>query len=205
MDPDNQEVWQYHVDIAKEAIGWGFDEINLDYVRFPSDGATSNMIFPDWSKTTSTKPEVIRNFFAYYSDHLKDEPAYLSADLFGLTTTVRNDMNIGQLLENAAPYFDYICPMVYPSHYPTEYMKFKNPADHPYEVIANAIKVGNKRLASTTPDRAQLRPWIQDFNLGAMYTADMIKQEIKAAGDNGADGFLVWDPKNLYTWAALQK
>ena len=204
VDPANPAIWDYHVAIAKEAINLGFDEINLDYVRFPSDGAISVMTFPFW-KGEGTKADVIRNFFSYFSDKLKDEPAYLSVDLFGLTTTAKNDMNIGQLLENASPYFDYICPMVYPSHYPNGYLGYKNPAEHPYEIVFGAVKSGNARLASsTTPRRAQIRPWIQDFNLGAIYTANMVRQQIKASSDAGGDGFLVWDPKNIYTWEGLK-
>ncbi|MEI7451650.1 MAG: putative glycoside hydrolase [Candidatus Falkowbacteria bacterium] len=201
LDTSNPEVWKYHVAIAKEAIGLGFDEINLDYVRFPSDGAISDMSFPYLGK--QTKADALRNFFAYFSQQLKDEPAYLSVDLFGLTTTVKNDMNIGQVIENAAPYFDYICPMVYPSHYPNGFLGFKNPADHPYEVIYKAIKSGDSRIKAVSDNRAVLRPWIQDFNMGAIYTASMIKQELKASADAGGDGYLVWDPKNVYTWLAF--
>lgn len=203
LDPANPEVWDYHIDIAKEAIALGFDEINLDYVRFPSDGSMSAMKFTKWTDGSS-KAEVIKKFFAYFRAGLKNEPAYISADLFGLTTTVKNDMNIGQILENAAPYFDYICPMVYPSHYPKGYLKFNNPADHPYEIIYRAIKTANERLATTTDSIAEIRPWIQDFNLGAVYSAAMIKKELAASADAGGVGYLVWDPKNIYTWEAYE-
>jgi hypothetical protein len=204
VDPANPELWQYHVDIAKEVIGYGFDEINLDYVRFPSDGAISVMSFP-YYKIEKGKAETIREFFAYFSSALSKEPAYLSVDLFGLTTSVQGDMNIGQVLENAAPYFDYVCPMVYPSHYPKNYMGFANPADHPYDIVFSAITQGNAKLATTTGFyKAQLRPWIQDFNLGAMYTPNMIKEQIRAGSDAKADGYLVWDAKNTYTWEGLR-
>ncbi|MFA4942408.1 MAG: putative glycoside hydrolase [Patescibacteria group bacterium] len=203
LDPANSAVWKYHAEIAKEAIKLGFDEINLDYIRFPSDGAISAMSFPSW-KNNGTKAEVIKRFFAFFAKELSGEPAYTSADLFGLTTTIKNDMNIGQLLENAAPYFDYLCPMVYPSHYPNGYLGYKNPADHPYEIIFKAITSANERLASSTPVRAKIRPWIQDFDLGASYTAEMIKLEIKANKDAKGFGYLVWDPRNVYTWEAFK-
>lgn len=201
LDPSNPEVWQYHVDIAKEVVGIGFDEVNLDYVRFPSDGPISAMSFPKWQEQGS-KADVIRDFFAYFSDKMKDEPAYISADLFGMTTTVTNDMNIGQLLENATPYFDYICPMVYPSHYPDGYLGLADPAAHPYELIFNDISVANTRLS--TSSKAKIRPWIQDFNLGAIYDENMIRKELEANTDAGGYGYLVWDPKNIYTFAAYK-
>jgi hypothetical protein len=201
LDPSNPEVWQYHIDIAKEVVEIGFDEVNLDYVRFPSDGQISAMSFPKWQEQ-GTKAEVIRDFFSYFSDKMKDEPAYTSADLFGMTTTITNDMNIGQILENAAPYFDYICPMVYPSHYPVGYLGISDPASNPYEVIFNDISKANERLG--TSSRAHIRPWLQDFNLGAIYDINMIKQEIRANTDAGGYGYLVWDPKNIYTFEAYK-
>ncbi|PIZ11589.1 hypothetical protein COY54_00130 [Candidatus Falkowbacteria bacterium CG_4_10_14_0_8_um_filter_41_36] len=203
LDPSNPAVWKYHTEIAQEAIGLGFDEINLDYVRFPSDGAISVMVFPKWGNN-GTKAEVIKRFFTFFSKELMTEPAYTSVDLFGLTAAVNNDMNIGQVLENATPYFDYVCPMVYPSHYPNGYLGYNNPADYPYEIIFKAVETANERMATGTPPRAKIRPWIQDFDLGATYTAGMIKKEIKAIKDASGFGYLVWDPKNLYTWEAFQ-
>ncbi|PIT94751.1 hypothetical protein COT98_02215 [Candidatus Falkowbacteria bacterium CG10_big_fil_rev_8_21_14_0_10_39_9] len=203
LDPANSAVWKYHTEIAKEAIGLGFDEVNLDYVRFPSDGAISTMVFPKWNNE-GTKADVLRKFFAFFAKELINEPAYTSVDLFGLTTTVKNDMNIGQLLENATPYFDYVCPMVYPSHYPNGYLGFSNPADHPYEIISKAVKTANERIASSTPIRAKIRPWIQDFDLEAVYTASMIRKQIQASKDAGGYGYLAWDPKNIYTLEAFK-
>jgi len=202
LDPSNSAVWKYHTEIAREAINIGFNEINLDYVRFPSDGAISVMVFPKWKD--GTKADVIKSFFTFFAKELMTEPAYTSVDLFGLTTTVTNDMNIGQVLENATPYFDYVCPMVYPSHYPDGYLGYNNPADHPYEVIFKAVETANERMATGTPPRAKIRPWIQDFDLGATYTASMIKAEIKAIKDAKGFGYLVWDPKNIYTWEAFK-
>jgi hypothetical protein len=203
LDPANPEVWKYHVDIAKEVVSLGFDEVNLDYIRFPSDGQISTMKFQKWDGI-KLKSDVIMEFFSYFHDAMKDEPAYLSADLFGMTTTAKSDLNIGQVLEKAAPYFDYLCPMVYPSHYPTGYLKFKNPAEHPYEVIYKDISSAVARIASSSDAIAQIRPWIQDFNMGAIYNASMIKKEIKASADAGGIGWLSWDPKNIYTWEAYK-
>lgn len=203
LDPANPAVWNYHIAIAEEAIALGFDEINLDYVRFPSDGQISLMQFPRWDGT-NTKAEVIEQFFSYFYAHLKDEPAYLSVDLFGLTTTATNDLNIGQLIEKAAPYFDYICPMAYPSHYGSGYLGFKNPASYPYEVVFNSVKKGDERIRLLENNRASIRPWIQDFNLGAVYTPAMVKEQMQASYDAGGSGYLVWDPKNIYSWEAFK-
>ena len=209
FDPSSKEVWDYNLEIAKEAIKNGFDEINFDYIRFPSDGNTSNIVYPFWDGKTSKK-EIIREFFEYVNQRLKPLNIPISADLFGLTTTSTNDLGIGQWLEYAAPYFDYICPMVYPSHYAPMSLGFENPADHPYEVIYDALKRGNERLASLSalnPNEkiAKLRPWLQDFNMGAIYDAGMIELEKKATYDGNGFGWLLWNPKNIYTEGGLER
>jgi len=116
LDPAAPEVWDYIATLAKSAAQYGFDELNFDYVRFPSDGLLYDMSFPYYDGTTEKK-EVLKEFFEYLSNNLFPLGIKTSADLFGLTMVYDNDMNIGQVLENALPYFDYICPMVYPSHY----------------------------------------------------------------------------------------
>lgn len=209
VDPASQEVWDYTIALAKEAAKIGFDEINLDYIRFPSDGNTSEIIYPFWDYKTPKK-EIIRQFFEYFSQRVKPIGVFVSADLFGLTLTSTNDLNIGQWLEDAALYFDYICPMVYPSHYPEGYEGFTNPAIQPYEVIYKALLTGQERLASVSAEiqggsAAKLRPWLQDFDLGANYDAEMVNLEKKAVYDAGAYGWLLWNPKNIYTEDALIK
>jgi len=209
FDPASQEVWDYTVEIAKEAIRVGFDEINLDYIRFPSDGATALINYPFWDGKTPKK-EIIRSFFEYFNQRIKPLGVYISADLFGLTLISPNDLNIGQWLEFAVPYFDYICPMVYPSHYPAGFEGFENPALFPYEVIYDGLKIGNERIASlsvSNPDliMAKLRPWLQDFDMGAIYDGRMIELQKKAVYDAGAYGWLLWNPKNVYTEAGLLK
>jgi len=209
LDPASMEVWDYTIAIAKEVIKVGFDEINLDYIRFPSDGATALIKYPFWDKKTE-KIEVLKNFFEYFNHRIKPLGVFISVDLFGLTLTSTNDLNIGQWLEYAAPYFDYICPMVYPSHYPAGFEGFENPAAHPYEIIYRGLMTGQERLASVSASDpsmsvAKLRPWLQDFYMGAVYDGPMIELQKKAVYDAGADGWLLWNPKNIYTEDGLQK
>jgi len=122
-----------------------------------------------------------------------------------MTTTNTDDLNIGQVLENALTYFDYVSPMVYPSHYPDGWNGYKNPAAYPYEVITYSMKHATERAKAVGESPLKLRPWLQDFNLGAKYTAEMIKKEIKAVVDSGLTSWLIWDPANTYTQEALAK
>ncbi|MBD3360112.1 MAG: GTP-binding protein [Candidatus Buchananbacteria bacterium] len=205
-DPTQQAVWDYNLQIAKEAINLGFDEINFDYIRFPSDGPMKQMSFANLQGRT--KAEVIAAFFEFLHKNLKDEPAYISGDLFGYTTEREDDMNIGQQIEDAALYFDYVCPMVYPSHYPSGHLNLANPAAHPYEVIGQAIQKGVESLQpveiegqETIEYRAKIRPWLQAFNIGAVYTPSMIDAQIQASKENGGFGYLLWNARNVYNYA----
>lgn len=202
VDPCSKEVWDYTVRIAKETERMGFDELNFDYIRFASDGDMGNIVYHHCVQGVS-KADALESFFKYLSENLKELEVPISADLFGMVTTNTDDLNIGQVLEKAEPYFSYICPMVYPSHYPPTYNGFKNPALYPYEVIKLAMDTASQRLiiATSTPDK--LRPWLQDFDLGATYTAEMVRKEKQAVYDAGLRSWLLWDPSNQYTREAL--
>ena len=210
MDPASTETWEYILHVARASEAAGFDELNFDYVRFPSDGNMENIAFPVWDEAIS-RSDMLEKFFSYLDTELADLPVPISLDLFGMTMTNTDDLGIGQVLEKAAPHTDYIAPMVYPSHYPPTWNNISNPAAKPYEVIHFAMSEGERRLkemrtlaaSSTSPlygmKVAELRPWIQDFDLGADYTADMIKKQKQAVYDAGLDSWMAWDPKNVYT------
>ena len=206
IDAGSKDYWDYIVMISKEAHSIGFDEINFDYIRFPSDGDMKDISFPQSSSTP--KSIVLKNFFNYLHTNLAGSGLKTSADLFGMTTTATDDMGIGQILENALPYFDYIDPMVYPSHYPTTFMGYKQPEAHPYEVVQYAMKSGVDRsvtLASTSGKSvAVLRPWLQDFGLGMTYGPTEVKAQIKATNDVGLSSWILWSASNKYTVGALE-
>ncbi len=202
LDPGSEEVWKYLVLIGKESYDLGFDELNFDYIRFPSDGNMKDIKYSFGGN--DTKANIIKNFFAYLDKELHGTGAVLSADLFGMTTTNKDDMNIGQLLENALPYMDYVAPMVYPSHYPATFMGFANPSTKPYEVVKFSMDkaVARAVVASTSP--LKLRPWLQDFSIGHTdYTPEMVRAQIKATYDSGLDSWMLWNASSKYSASAL--
>ncbi len=232
MDPAAEPVWEYLASIAKDGIDRGFDEINFDYVRFASDGDLSNIGFPFWDGKTP-RHKIIGNFFKFIRIDLGE--AKLSADLFGLTTVNPDDLGIGQVIEDAYANFDYVSPMIYPSHFASGFLGYQNPAKNPYEVIKYSVDHALHRLDTLTTTtietngtstikkvitrerapgeefRAKLRPWLQDFDLGAVYDAPMVKSQINALYDSTGSstesfaGWLLWNPANIYTEAALEK
>ncbi len=148
IDVSARPYWEYVVALSKEARALGFDELNYDYVRFPSDGPMQDIYFPH--SGTTPKPEALEKFFAYLNAEVKPTGATMSADLFGMTMTNTDDLNIGQVLERALPYFDYIMPMVYPSHYPKSFLGLGNPNTNPYLVVHHSMKEGVRRTVSET-------------------------------------------------------
>ena len=206
IDPGSREYWDYIILLAEESRKIGFDEINFDYIRFPSDGNMRDISYPHSSSTP--KAVVLKQFFEYLHNGLIDSGLTISADLFGMTTTATDDMGIGQILENALPYFDYVMPMVYPSHYPATFEGFADPEKHPYEVVHFAMEGAIERaevLASTTGmSVAALRPWLQDFGLKMTYGSAEVRAQIKAVNDLGLTSWVLWSPSNKYTKSALQ-
>jgi len=212
IDPMAKPFWDYIITIALASYEMGFDEINFDYIRFPTDGNMQDMKFPisgkvgqGLSRTTSnvttiphTKAWALEQFFSYLSTHMRAKKIPTSADLFGMVLTANDDLNIGQSLEITAPYFDYICPMIYPSHYPRGFLNFSNPSEHPYEIIHHVLERGAERLEKIGYPRTILRPWLQDFNLGSVYDAKKVGAQIQAAQALGITSWFMWDPRVKY-------
>jgi hypothetical protein len=201
IDPGATQYWDYIADIAEEVYDIGFDELNFDYVRFPSDGDLSDIIYP--FSEGQPKDEVLRSFFLYLRKSLASTTAPLSIDLFGLTTSAEGDLGIGQKLEDALAYFDYVSPMVYPSHFAYDFNGYPKPAMKPYEVVKYSMDqaVIKALAASSTPEK--LRPWLQAFDLGAVYTPAMVRAEIQATYDSGLTSWMLWNAGNIYDKEAL--
>ncbi len=224
LDAGAKPVWEYLVAIGKESYNVGFDELNFDYIRFPSDGNLRDIAY-SWGEGRS-RQEVMKDFFTYMHEQFSQSGIPISADLFGLTTSANDDLGIGQILENALASFDYVAPMVYPSHFGHGFIGFEKPAQHPYEVIKSSMdhavrkaeettttfqNLGEDPIASTTPqlytkesyDKSKLRPWLQAFDLGAVYTPEMVRLQIQATYDAGLTSWMLWNAGSIYKKDAL--
>ena len=219
IDVSAKPFWDYIVKIAKASYEIGFDELNFDYIRFPSDGNMKD-IYYSWGEGIS-KSEALERFYIYLSEQLKPVGVPLSVDLFGMVTTNYDDLNIGQVLERALPYFDFIDPMVYPSHYPTGFNGYKDVNANSYNIVhfsmsksvertlATSTSIGSfayTRIGTSTPaiyekpsyPASKMRPWLQSFDYPVAYTPEMVSAQIKANTDAGLASYLFWDPSNKY-------
>jgi hypothetical protein len=202
LDVSARPVWDYLVAIGDDAYAQGFDELNFDYIRFPSDGNMKDIMYP--FSEEKIKSLALKDFFAFLDESFRSKNIPISADLFGMTTSNKDDLGIGQILEYALAHFDYVAPMVYPSHYPKTFLGYDSPASKPYEVVKYAMEEGVKKavVASTSP--MKLRPWLQDFSIGRVdYTPEMVRAQIQATYDVGLNSWMLWNASNIYTSSAL--
>ena len=203
LDPHHREVWQYAVDLAKEAYDLGFSEVQLDYVRFPDEKRLiSESVYP--LANGRVRAQVIRDQLGFVRGALRSASIPVSIDVFGLTATDTTDMGIGQRWEMFVDQADYILPMVYPSHFAPGTYGIGNPNANPYSTIDRAMKDVKRRTASV-PNAGKVIPWYQDFTLGPpRYGAEQVRAQIKAGYDNGFQSWILWNPGSRYTLSALR-
>jgi hypothetical protein len=199
VDPTQKFVWEYNINLAKETARLGFDELNFDYIRFPTDGDIKQIVYANLDNDLG-KSNVMAEFYQYLNNNLTFYPVLTSADMFGMVMWRNDGLNIGQRFEDAAPNFDFICPMVYPSHYPVGFEGFANPAEHPYEIIYRSLI---RKKDENSLNRAKIRPWLPAFDLGAVYDTEKIQLQKQATYDGGGFGWLLWNASNRYTAEGL--
>jgi len=200
----DQEVWDYHIQLALEVAAMGFPEIQLDYVRFPDAPLADLERAVYRGRDGRLKRDAIRDGLGYTRERLADVGVYLSADVFGVTTSASRDVGIGQVWESFIDQVDAALPMVYPSHYWVGSFGIDEPNGHPYEIVRRALGDALKRSAKV-PGAGRTIPWLQDFTLGApRYEAPEVRAQIQAAYDAGIQEWILWNPSNRYTEDALE-
>jgi hypothetical protein len=196
-NPYDRRVWAYNVDLAAAAVEAGFDEIQFDYVRFPSDGDVSLIRYPG----THTQPMrwTIPAFVQYAGKRLHPLGARVSVDVFGLSAN--RDLGIGQLPRRVSRYVDAVYPMVYPSHFRSGEYGISDPNAVPGETVTRSLQDFQRALEGR---KARLTPWLQDFSLGRTYDEEDVLAQVAAARGLHTRGFLLWNPEGLYTTPVLE-
>ncbi len=192
-DPESELAQKYILQLAREVSSLGFDEIQLDYIRYPDGPGKIGGEYRDRS-------EVIAGFVKRVKQTI-DSQVRLSADVYGRTMWNWNSNNtdpIGQNLEYLEETVDVLSPMVYPSHYNNPDLVY-----NPHKLVNLTMKTGRERL------NTEIRPFIQGFDRAMPQGMDLvtyIQEEIRALKAHSDTGYLVWNPTSDYEslWKAVK-
>lgn len=212
VDPYCEEVWSYLVEVGTAAKELGFDEVQFDYLRFSTDGTMKNVVFDEAVTKGRSKTDVITEFVTYAYENLASQGLFVSADVFGTIIGSEIDANaVGQIYTELAKHLDYICPMIYPSHYGAGNFGIDYPDTKPYETVLAALQKSKKVLDEAAEEdghvssQAIVRPWLQDFTASYLgngkyisYGYDEVQKQIQAVKDAGYDEWMLWSAANKY-------
>ncbi len=216
VNPYEQEVWDYNIEIAKAAAEVGFRDIQFDYVRFPEGFENrdeelqySRGKYDDSTTNSEQRIDTVKSFVEHARNELIPYNVDVSVDIFGYAAAIQEAPGIGQSFQGISEHVDTISAMIYPSHWGPGNFGIEKPDLEPYNTIDEYMKLENALLGELGSDAPQSRPWIQDFTasyLGAgnykEYGAQEVTDQVKALHDNGVDEFLLWDASNNYSQGA---
>ena len=205
VDAFNDSVWVYAAELAGEAVRLGFAEVQYDYVRFPDEPEQrlASALFPGRRPGETKRQGVTRNL-RLLRQRTKALGVRFTIDVFGLTTSARTDMGIGQYWEDLVTTADVVLPMVYPSHYMRGAYNLTHPNAEPYLVIRRAMQDALRRSAPLE-GRAEIRPYLQAFTLGQpRYTPALVREQIRAAEELGLESWVLWNPRSAYDAAIFR-
>lgn len=205
VNPYKKEVWNYLLEIAKQAAVIGFDEIQFDYIRFSTSKGLSDADFGEDSKTVG-KEDIITEFTSYVYDNLKPLGVFVSADVYGTIISSKIDAShVGQNFVEMSKHLDYICPMIYPSHFGEGNYGVKYPDLDPYNIIRKVLTAAESDLAAIPEGehRAIVRPWLQAFTATWIphyqkYGPEQIKDQINGVYSAGYDEWILWNAVSHY-------
>jgi hypothetical protein len=196
VDPYCEEVWEYNVAIAKELIERGFDEIQFDYIRFPTDGTNMGSIKYRWRESGMYKGDALESFLLYARKNI-DAP--IGVDIYGANGWYRTASRTGQDVEMMSNYVDIICPMFYPSHFNQSFLAYNAKAERPYRIYY----YGTYRNSVIGRNNIVVRPWVQAFYLNVSYDREYynenyVKREVFGVRDSVNRGYMYWNNVGRY-------
>ncbi len=211
VNPYKREVWDYLIEVAKKAGEIGFEEIQFDYIRFTVDRTMKNVVFDEADTQGRDKTQAITEFITYAYEELASQGLFVSADVFGTIIGSQEDAaSVGQDYGAMAEHLDYLCPMIYPSHYAPGNFGIEHPDTQPYDTVYQALRGSKDVLAARAGDAPQavVRPWLQDFTASYLdtyieYGDEQVRQQIQAVYDVGYDEWILWDAGVSYHYGGL--
>ena len=215
VDPYRKEVWDYLMEVGTAAKELGFDEVQFDYIRFSTESSMNNVVFDEAVTQGRSKTDVITEFVKYAYENLASQGLFVSADVFGTIIGSEIDANaVGQIYTEMAKHLDYICPMIYPSHYGDGNFGIEHPDTQPYDTILAALQKSRTVLEAAAEEdghvsnQAIVRPWLQDFTATWLthhieYGDNEIAAQIQAVKDAGYDEWMLWSAANRYHFGGV--
>lgn len=213
VNPYKQEVWDYLVQVGLGAHEAGFDEVQFDYIRFSTEKGVNHVVYDEADVRGRSRTDIITEFIDYAYEKLADEGVFVAADVFGAIIGGGVDSDsVGQSYGDMANHLDYICPMIYPSHYGDGNFGIEHPDMEPYNTILAALKGSRDDLilhAEAERHQATVRPWLQDFTATYLehyieYGDQQIREQIQAVYDAGYDEWMLWNAGCRYHWGGLK-
>ncbi len=194
LDPAKKSAWEYPISLAEEACDLGFDEVQFDYVRYPSGQAASKARSAGKVPGASGRTANIKAFLTAAADRLHAKGCAISADIFGIVNAIKDDQGIGQLVEEVTVPLDAYSPMVYPEQWGAGWFGLDQPANHPGDLVKAVLK----RAAPRVAPGVVVRPWLQAY----YYSGKQILAEIHSAEARGY-GWILWNSRGNYSKSAL--
>jgi hypothetical protein len=196
VDPYSEEVWEYIAAIAEELHQRGFDEIQFDYIRFPTDGINLADALYRWRDAGMDRESAILSFLRHIRSRVR---APISIDIYGANGWYRTGARTGQEVELLAPYVDVICPMYYPSHFEQDFLAQAPPEFRPYRIYYQ----GTRRTERIGRGRIIVRPYVQAFFLNVSYdrqyyNEDYVRRQTEGVREAGSPGLTYWNNSGRY-------
>lgn len=196
VDPYSEEVWAYNAAISQELIARGFDEIQFDYIRFPTDGLNLSDASYRWRDNNMNMESGLISFLRYSRENLK---APIGIDIYGANGWYRSGARTGQDVEMLSHYVDVICPMFYPNHFEQNFLDYAPAAERPYRIYY----FGGYRNSLLSRNKVLIRPWVQAFYMNVSYdriyyNTDYVKREIFGVRDSLNMGYMYWNNIGRY-------
>jgi hypothetical protein len=196
VDPYSEDVWEYTAAVAEELHQRGFDEIQFDYIRFPTDGDNLWEARYRWQDSGMDMESAMLSFLRHIRSRVK---APISIDIYGANGWYRTGARTGQEVELLAPWVDVICPMYYPSHFEQDFLAQAPEEQRPYRIYYQ----GTLRTSRIGRGRVIVRPYVQAFYLNVSYdrkyyNADYVRRQVEGVRDAGSPGLTYWNNSGRY-------
>jgi hypothetical protein len=206
VNPFHPAVQRYNLDIARELASMGVDEIQFDYIRFPTRGNIGDADY-GFDRCMTPKHRVITEFLATAHRELAPSGVLVSIDVFGVMGWERpEDIRMtGQKIDDLVQHCDVISPMIYPSHFYGPFENMDNPGDQPFHCVSETCR---KFATILRNSEVTLRPWIQAFPFGtSRFDEAYVLEELRALSESETSGWLLWSAGNAYdvSWKALNR